>query len=71
MLRSQGPGSEPQLVLIDFGVCMNFREYGLEGFRMPFPVNMSRGGAPGFLAPEIVTPRPGVGMEWRQPCNPY
>ena len=71
MLRSQGPGSEPQLVLIDFGVCMNFREYGLEGFRMPFPFNLPRGGAPGFLAPEIVTPGPGVGVEWRQPCNPY
>ena len=61
MLQSQGEGREPRLILIDFGVCMNFAEYGLDAFRLPLPVNMPRGGAPGFLAPEIVTPRPGPG----------
>jgi serine/threonine protein kinase len=61
MLRRRGEGREPQLVLIDFGVCMNFREYGLDGFKLPFSFPCPRGGAPGFLAPEIVTPRPGPG----------
>ena len=31
----------------------------LDGFKMPLPVPSDRGGAPGFLAPEVATPRPG------------
>jgi serine/threonine protein kinase len=48
------PGAE-RLVLIDFGQCLDCRLFELDGFKMPMPVNMSRGGAPGFLAPEVGT----------------
>ena len=58
MLQSTAGGGE-RLVLIDFGQCLDCRLYELDGFQMPLPVNMPRGGAPGFLAPEVVTPRPG------------
>jgi serine/threonine protein kinase len=52
------PGRE-RLVLIDFGQCLDCRQFELEEFKMPMPVHMSRGGAPGFLAPEVVLPAPG------------
>jgi serine/threonine protein kinase len=58
MLQSAAGGGE-RLVLIDFGQCLDCGLYELDGFHMPLPVNMSRGGAPGFLAPEVVTARPG------------
>ena len=59
MLQSGGEEGEERLVLIDFGQCLDCALYQLSGFRMPLPVQMPRGGAPGFLAPEVVTPRPG------------
>jgi serine/threonine protein kinase len=54
-----GAAQEERLVLIDFGQCLDCAHYQLDGFKMPMLTPMSRGGAPGFLAPEVVTPRPG------------
>ena len=53
-----GDGAE-RLVLIDFGQCLDCGLYQLDGFRLPLLVPQSRGGAPGFLAPEVMTPQPG------------
>ena len=52
-------GGQERLVLIDFGQCLDCVKFELDGFKMPLPVNMPRGGAPGFLAPEVATARPG------------
>jgi serine/threonine protein kinase len=54
-----GPASAERLVLIDFGQCLDCALYEFDGFNMPLPMQMPRGGAPGFLAPEVVTARPG------------
>ena len=60
MLQSSagGEGTE-RVVLIDFGQCLDCAQWEFDGFKMPLPLPMSRGGAPGFLAPEVVKPRPG------------
>eukprot|EP01045_Picozoa_sp_COSAG04_P036662 COSAG04_NODE_9021_length_906_cov_115.099133_1_plen_286_part_01 len=59
MLQSIPDGE--RLVLIDFGQCLDCALYQFDGFKMPLPMHMPRGGAPGFLAPEVVTARPGPG----------
>jgi large subunit ribosomal protein L40e len=43
-----------QFVIADFGEALDCRLYQLEGLKMPFPVDFPRGGAPMYLAPEIV-----------------
>ena len=60
MLQSSagGEGTE-RVVLIDFGQCLDCAQWEFDGFKMPLLSPMSRGGAPGFLAPEVVKPRPG------------
>ena len=60
MLQSSagGEGTE-RVVLIDFGQCLDCAQWEFEGFKMPLLLPMSRGGAPGFLAPEVVKPHPG------------
>ena len=55
-----GGEQEQQVVLIDFGQCMDFGLAGGVGFRFPLQFPLPRGGAPGFLAPEIATPKPGL-----------
>jgi serine/threonine protein kinase len=54
-----GAAREERLVLIDFGQCLDCARWEFDGFKMPMLMPGSRGGAPGFLAPEVVTPRPG------------
>ena len=58
-LMLDGDGEDEQLQLIDFGQCLDCQKYELDGFKMPLPTPVSRGGAPGFLAPEVVKPQPG------------
>jgi len=58
MLQS-APGGGERVVLIDFGQCLDCARYEFDGFNMPLPMQMPRGGAPGFLAPEVMTARPG------------
>jgi serine/threonine protein kinase len=52
MLNGEGEGEN--MVLIDFGQCLDCAKYQLDGFKMPLPINMPRGGAPNYLAPEVV-----------------
>jgi hypothetical protein len=54
-----GSASVERLVLIEVGQCLDCSLYQLDGFQLPMQVPCPRGGAPGFLAPEVVTPRPG------------
>ena len=43
-----------QFVIADFGEALDCRLYQLDGLKMPFPVDFPRGGAPMYLAPEIL-----------------
>jgi serine/threonine-protein kinase Chk2 len=52
------PASE-HLMLIDFGQCLDCERWELTDFCMPFHVPATRGGAPAFLAPEVMRPDPG------------
>jgi serine/threonine protein kinase len=60
MLRSvPGSPASEHLVLIDFGQCLDCELYELTDFRLPLPCQFPRGGAPAFLAPEVLLPKPG------------
>ena len=50
---------QKQFVIADFGEALDCRLYQLDGLKMPFPVDFPRGGAPAYLAPEIVKAVPG------------
>ena len=58
MLMDAGSSAET-VVLIDFGMHLDFREHGMTPLKMPLHGPFSRGGAPIALAPEITSPKPG------------
>jgi hypothetical protein len=51
-----------EFILIDFGCALDCQKYDFDGFRMPYPMPMSKGGAPGFLAPEVARAEAGRGQ---------
>ena len=54
MIRTRESDGAMEFVLIDFGCALDCQKYDFDGFKMPYPMPMSKGGAPGFLAPEVV-----------------
>jgi hypothetical protein len=59
MIRTRQSDGAMQFVLIDFGCALDCEEYELEDFKMPYLVPTSKGGAPGFLAPEVARAKAG------------
>ena len=55
MIRERESEGNIEFVLIDFGCALDCQRYELDEFNMPYPVPMSKGGAPGYLAPEVGT----------------
>jgi serine/threonine protein kinase len=55
-----GLHSQANVVLGDFGEALDFRDSGLDDFKLPYPINgPSKGGAGIALAPEILSAQPG------------
>ena len=60
MIRTRQSDGAMQFVLIDFGSALDCQEYELVGFNMPYFVPSDKGGAPGFLAPEVARANAGA-----------
>ena len=54
-----------RFVLTDMGECLDCEYYRLDRARLPLPVEGGRGGAPAFLAPEVLRPwEPGLVLDF-------
>jgi serine/threonine protein kinase len=61
MIRTRQSDGAMEFLLIDFGCALDCQAYELDEFKMPYLVPTSKGGAPGFLAPEVALAKAGRG----------